>query len=308
MWLDGFEYLKTSDGASWANDVADKLVLHTTQGGWDSAMSVFRRGNSPHFLVDPAAKRKAQLISLNRAAMALWNDKGGIETNRAGDVIQVEIVGFSEDMHQKSDDWYRWLAVEVIRPICDAKAIPPRITKFYGQGDGYIIATEGWVGRLDGDRFNNYAGILGHQTVGDGNDHWDPGKLPAEKLLMFAFSGGEIYDTITDTTRLLALGGASYQPYREGTLASNDEIMAKLNEIQNFLGNAFRGGVEVYPDADGVWRTAPLLDGRPTRGGIVVPQLTALVYEAATATRVPRLTVDYDQLADAIFRRLTKEN
>ena len=310
-WVDGYEYEQTSAGGSWANDVGDKICLHTTEGGWDSAMSVFRRGSSPHFLVDPMAKRRVQLISLDRAAFALWNEPGGIEPNRAGRVIQFEIVGYAALTPDYPDHWYQYLA-ECIRLILPHVDIPARITKFYGPGDGYVLATVGWVGRMDGSEFNNYRGIFGHQNVGE-NDHWDPGKLDAAKLLYFTFGGGEIYDPVTDQTHHFGNPSMDFALQRATTeeqelMAAADDIIRKVAEVQNYLGEAFGGSVEVYPGPDGTWRTAALVNGKCTHGGSAMPQLTALAYEAASATRRPlpgpAPPIDYDRLAEAVVAKL----
>ncbi len=49
--------------------------------------------------------------------------------------------------------------------------------------------------------------------------------------------------------------------------------------------------MEAYPDPSGTggWKTAALVNGVPThKDGVALPALTALVYEAASATRVAR--------------------
>lgn len=195
---------------SYAVDYADKLLLHTTEGATiEGAIAAYRsHGAWPHLTVDPLAKRIVQHIDFGRAAGALYNGPQPMETNRGGAVIQVEIVGRAANTHTYSDDWYRWLAVEVIRPICKQLNLPARCVQFYGAMHG-TIAIETWPGRFQDDRWPGYSGILGHQNAGDGNDHWDPGFLNAEKLLIYAFGYGEIYDPISRTTRLVGdLGGA----------------------------------------------------------------------------------------------------
>lgn len=212
-WLQGFDYSPaTRSGGSYAVDVADKLVLHTTEGDTIAgAVSAYSSAGSwPHFTVDPLRRRKVQHLPCNRAAFALFNySSTPMETNRAGDVIQVEIVGRAGSTHTYSQDWYSWLAAEVVRPICLECGIPNRITKFYGAMDG-TIASEYWAGRMEMAEFYGYSGICGHQGVGDGNDHWDPGKLNETLLLILAFGGGEVYDPVSN--RSWPVGSGDFVP------------------------------------------------------------------------------------------------
>lgn len=203
--LPGAEWIPApSGGGGFAYDAPNKLMLHTTEGPTiEAAVSAYRsHGAWPHCTVDPLTRRIVEHIPYNRSASALYNGPQPMEPNRANVVLQVEIVGRAANTHTYSDDWYRWLATKVVRPLCDLADVPARCTRFYGAMHG-TIAVQGWPGRFQDDRFNGYAGILGHQNVGDGNDHWDPGALDQDRLLMFAFGYGEIYDPITRQTRQL---------------------------------------------------------------------------------------------------------
>ena len=333
MWVPGFEYIPGATGGVFANDVADKLLLHTTEGNSISgAIGAYTANNSwPHFTVDPLTCRKVQHLDTARSAMALYNGPGGIETNRAGTVIQVEIIGFAGSTHTYSDAWYQWLAVEVIRPLCEAHGIPARMMRFYGTGEGYVLATESWPGRLWGDQWNNYCGILGHQNVGDGNDHWDPGRLDSARLLSMAFGGGEIVDPISGAVVLVGAPvpgpfvpvppsiPTTPDPEDPDLMASAAEILAELQALRSFVHNAFQASVEAYPTPSGQWRTSVLDgNGQPTHGGIVLPHVSALIFEAATATRVehpparvnppaaPMTAADHDAIAAAVVRKLAQ--
>lgn len=211
MTLPGAEWVPApSGGSNWLVDAPDKLLLHTTEGATiEGAISAYRsHGGWPHLTVDPLTKRICEHITYNRSASALYNGPQPMEPNRTERVFQVEIVGRAANTHTYSDDWYRWLAIAVIRPLAEMLGIPKRCTRFYGAMDG-TIAVENWPGRLHNDRFPSYSGILGHQNVGDGNDHWDPGKLNQDKLLAYAFGYGEVWDPITGATYQVGdLGGA----------------------------------------------------------------------------------------------------
>ena len=72
-------------------------VMHTTEGGFDSALSVFRQHYAPHFMVGTDSKghtRILQFVPLGTMASALQNHTGGVETNRWAHV-QIELVGRS---------------------------------------------------------------------------------------------------------------------------------------------------------------------------------------------------------------------
>jgi hypothetical protein len=242
-WLAGFDYSPANRaGNSYAVDVADKLVLHTTEGNSiDGAVGAYTRAGSwPHFTVDPLRGAKVQHLPINRAAFALFNySSTAMETNRAGDVIQVEIVGFAGSTHTYSEAWYRWLALEVVRPICLAAEIPARCTKFYGSMHG-TIASEHWAGRMEMAEFYGYSGICGHQNVGDGNDHWDPGFLNAELLLRMAFGGGVIYDPVSNTSwevggGPMPTGGFETHIRRDGDDELDANQAAQLNAVAGVL-------------------------------------------------------------------------
>lgn len=324
--LNGAEWVPApSGGGFFANDVPDKGLLHTTEGdSIEGAISAYRNANSwPHFTVDPARGRIVQHIGMDRSAMALYNGPQPMETNRAGTVIQIEIVARAGSTHTYTDAWYQWLATQVIRPISLNLGLPPRMTKFYGAMDG-TIAVETWPGRLQDDRWNGYNGWLGHQNVGDGNDHWDPGKLNETKLLVYAFGGGEVYDPISRRSWMVGTGdvdplpggGFSPQPLPgsedDELMGKADDIIAQLTDIQRYLAALSGGGqVEAYDAGGGQWRTAALVNGAATHGGVVMPLITALVFEAASYTRITKgggttvaAPVDVNAVADAVLNKL----
>ncbi len=241
-WLEGFDYSPANrSGGSYAIDVADKLVLHTTEGNSIGAAvgAYTSAGSWPHFTVDPLRQLRVQHLPINRAAFALYNySSTPMETNRAGDVIQVEIVGFAGSTHTYSDAWYSWLANYVVRPICQAAGIPNRCTRFYGAYEGFVLASEHWVGRMEQAEFYAYSGICGHQNVGDGNDHWDPGGLSAEKLLNYAFGGGTIYDPVTNGSWVVGSGTIPTGDFdNQIRYDDEDELMGKADDIIAILND-----------------------------------------------------------------------
>src|SRR5271166_2624540 len=68
-------------------------ILHTTEGGWNSSLSVFKQHYSPHFMLglDNAGKiRIAQLVQVGVIGAALV-------THNWIPIVQVEMIGYSKE-------------------------------------------------------------------------------------------------------------------------------------------------------------------------------------------------------------------
>lgn len=169
------------DSGSFSSGAPSRGVLHTTEshsftprpdsyGGWHTSY--------PHFT---AIERSSgfeiyQHIPLNRAARALRNPAGGVQTNRHG-AIQIEIVGKASESPSMSNRlltglaaWMRWVekqtGIQQVSPTFDGSAA-------YGVNGSARMAASVW---------NSFNGWCGHQHVPE-NDHWDPGRIPIDKLL-----------------------------------------------------------------------------------------------------------------------------
>src|SRR5262245_16859138 len=145
-------------------------VLHTTQGGWDSSMGVFSsKLTAPHVMAAPPSHpdgpRIVQFISLDRSAYALANPGGGVETNRRS-ALQVEIVGFAEDIQELTDEDLGWIGSEVVGPMTRAAPGPIQLTgpKFFGAEDGTLAKADAFQ-RMSSDEWNAFNGWCGHQHV-----------------------------------------------------------------------------------------------------------------------------------------------
>lgn len=187
--LPGWEWIPGNDAGTWSNGaVRPKLVLHTTEGrSMDSALWAYRANNSwPHATVDPKTRRRVQHLPVYRPARSLANRRGGVETNRAPTVVQVEIMGFSRETHNWPDEDLEWLGREVVGPLCRAGGVPIQTTlEFYGAGAGWVLASANARQRLSSEAWLNYTGVLGHQHAPE-NDHWDPGALNIGRVLAAA--------------------------------------------------------------------------------------------------------------------------
>ncbi|MDN5605812.1 MAG: hypothetical protein L0G59_10400, partial [Kocuria sp.] len=89
-WLSGVKrHSWGRDGGSFTTS-PDKILLHSTETG--SFPGYGGGASAPHFTIDLRNGEVRQHSPMNRAARALRNASGGVQTNRDG-VIQIEIIG-----------------------------------------------------------------------------------------------------------------------------------------------------------------------------------------------------------------------
>ncbi len=161
-------------GGTWAEDLPDRVTLHTTEGPTiASAVATYRRTLAvPTFTSDLTAQRTVQHLGLDTSATALMNRPSGVETNRLGRNIQIEIVGFALDSPRRTDSELAYLG-GLLRRIraagVDFTFTSPEFLPYPASyGPSRVRFTfEQW------DAFN---GVCGHQHVPE-NDHGDPGAL-----------------------------------------------------------------------------------------------------------------------------------
>lgn len=154
-------------------------ILHTTEGGsYAGALGAYKRNRSaPHFTV--AGERVWQHVPINRAARALQNPPGGIETNRWS-AIQIEIVGYAAKpvwLPETIESTRRLMAW-----IEGQTGIRPYAPRFLTDKDGYIARVNA-PQRMTAAAWRRWDGWCGHQHVPE-NSHWDPGGCPITALLV----------------------------------------------------------------------------------------------------------------------------
>ena len=191
-----------------------KGVLHTTEGASAAgAIGAFRSSGSwPHFLVGPDGA-VWQFVDTVRAARALRNLGGGVETNRDS-AIQIEITGFAGQplahLPVQMDavrELMKW--VEANHGVKAKGPGRPFATR-YGQ-DALRFSNAEW------DAFD---GWCGHCHVSE-NLHWDPGAIDLDYLLTRGvkpmFDPPHVLEPIVDDLAcpaggawLLAASGAVY--------------------------------------------------------------------------------------------------
>lgn len=199
LWLPGYEHDPEPGAGLSVAPGRPKVVIHTTESGPGTLAAIRNlwRGSSnwgkglPHFIAE--GDRYVQLLPLDVGAYTLQNSPGGADTNRSGPAIQVEIVGFARDEFTAAelDALGRWLA-DLVRAGVDLDL--SQHPRFYGEGDGIVLASESSPIRMGAGAFTAFGGFCGHQHVPE-NDHWDPGHLDADRVETIArlhLSGGAL--------------------------------------------------------------------------------------------------------------------
>lgn len=170
-------------------------VLHTTEGStYAAARSAYIANRSaPHFTVsfEGGTFRAWQHIPLDRAARALRNQPGGVETNRLR-TIQIEIVGFAHSSQDFSVEYLTGIA-KLMRWIESNTEIEATAPRFYGEGEGIVLASQSSPVRMSNAQWLAFNGWCGHQHVPE-NDHWDPGRINISYLLSVTTGVRPMYD------------------------------------------------------------------------------------------------------------------
>ena len=183
IWLDGVTVTPApSDGGSMVGG-PPRGVLHTTEGSTASgAIAAMRQANTwSHITATFEGNRfhAWQHIPLDRAARALRNPPGGVQTNRQGSAcVQIEVVGFAQRADQLPPAYLAGLAA-LMRQVEQATGIPRRSSVTW---KAYPASFGANGVRLSGAAWNGYSGWLGHQHVPE-NDHGDPGLIDINALL-----------------------------------------------------------------------------------------------------------------------------
>lgn len=157
------------------------VVTHSTESDPGTCEAVARylveMGYEPHEVFDPSNGDGAILLPVTSPGKALVNLPGGVETNRRGDVYQIEIVARAVDVPNYDDVWYERLRVRLTE-ICAMTGAPyvfPLPFQPYPQSYGKNLV------RMTYDEWLVFEGICGHQHVPE-NDHGDPGALDITRL------------------------------------------------------------------------------------------------------------------------------
>lgn len=185
------------DGGSFDPDYPKRLVLHTTETeGLPSYVRVDDDGDEssvhPHLTYDPTEHRWYQHFPLDVSARALFNESGGVETNRAGS-LQIEIICYSDKGTADKDPadrvWAGHLDDQALEELGAAVRWfheeygvdlewPERRAASYAEANapGFRLTDSQWSG---------FDAVCSHQHVPE-NDHWDTGLLDIETIITYA--------------------------------------------------------------------------------------------------------------------------
>jgi hypothetical protein len=143
-----------------------KIVHHTTEGtSYAGARSVYAAKKAdPHFTV--AGSDIFQHIDTGRAARALKNPPGGVQTNRDS-AVQIEVVGFAG--RPKDIATLRRVA-ELCRWIESEHAVPQEWPN--GRPRSSTNGSDPGGHNRDAANWDSMGGHYGHSQVPE-NDHWD---------------------------------------------------------------------------------------------------------------------------------------
>jgi hypothetical protein len=168
--------LAPTDGGSML-DYPPRGLWHTTE---TLQFPSYATGSFPHLTLGMVSGRVEvrQHIPFTRAARALRNESGGVQTNRAR-CYQVEILAFAErigdlqaEVYDVLAEWAAWMEGEWGVPRTCGVTLKPYPAS-YGRANGVRLSAAEW---------ERYSGWLGHQSVPE-NLHGDPGALDWRPIL-----------------------------------------------------------------------------------------------------------------------------
>ncbi len=146
-------------------------VLHTTEGGFDGSLGIFKKHFAPHFLISPSVI--AQLIPLGTSGSAL-------KAHNIDAMVQIEMATFSKEEPWFPDDALAKRVAAVMATCCSLFGIP--LTHPWKDGDW---GKYGSNPHRSSGKWGKIPGWYGHIDVPD-NLHWDPGNLKWSELLKLA--------------------------------------------------------------------------------------------------------------------------
>lgn len=175
------------------------IVTHSTEGATaSSAIATLRRnGSESHDVLDIRNRQVYSLLPYDTPARSLRNLEGGVQTNRRGKVIQVELVGFASRsswekagsparaliLPEMSNDDLAFLA-HYLRYVCAVTGTPYEFPcRFAPYPESYGATPY----RLSPEEWLEVTGIIGHMHVPE-NTHGDPGAINTTQLLKVGLS------------------------------------------------------------------------------------------------------------------------
>jgi hypothetical protein len=170
--MHGLIQQRIEDSGPFSPGYAPKIVLHTTEGAHYPGPSLYH-GTNPTFTCDVKRRRTYQHCDIHRAALALENHPGGVETNHAR-AVQIEIVGFTAvatARHYGAEH----MAVEKFTHE-DYAYLKSLLEHIHKEGHPAHLAHANPWGqrRFSEHHWRDFNGVCGHMHVPE-NSHVDPG-------------------------------------------------------------------------------------------------------------------------------------
>jgi hypothetical protein len=163
--------------------------------------------------IDPVHGIVWQHIRYSRAARALKNVSGGVQTNR-WNVFQIEVIGRANKVpfHPVMAKVAQWLQHDHGVPLTEHVGWKPYDAS-YGLHNGV---------RLSGTAWNEYSGHLGHMHAPE-NDHGDPGwPFPLDKILLVQTPEVDVPLTSEDIKAVAEATAAKLDPKLPRLINSGD--------------------------------------------------------------------------------------
>lgn len=191
MWMPGAATLPSSrDGGSMiggpARATEHVMVTPYTWSALQAARFLIAQGTEAHLTLHPITGHVVQMVPANRAARALANPAGGVQTNRMGRYnLQTEVVampdGWTDDLTDAGRkavaaraDWFDSLGIDRVW----VGGRPPH--SYAEANNGRSRSVSAW---------QEESGYFGHSQVPE-NLHWDPGPIDPRLAMGLGRGGG----------------------------------------------------------------------------------------------------------------------
>ncbi len=179
-WMPGIIHTppQSREGLEWVDWAAWKMVWHTTESGYrrnDGGRANYHGHQSyPHFEISEAAIEQYLPITVGAYALAEASETHGI--GNAAHAVQAEIVWQAENAANMSEKLLRNIA-RVLTFVRQQTGLVPHLPRngFAGpERRNWFPSKEDWYA---------FEGACGHQHVPGNTDRWDPGHIPAERIV-----------------------------------------------------------------------------------------------------------------------------
>lgn len=179
-WMPGIMHTPpdSRQGLDWVDWAAWKMVWHTTESNYrrnpGGGKHYHGHQSYPHFEISEDAIEQYLPITVGAYALAPASEAHGI--GNGAHAVQAELVWQAENAANMSDKLLRNIA---------------RVLTFVRRQTGLVphLPVQGFAGAEKRNWFPSkeswyaFEGVCGHQHVPGNTDRWDPGRIPAERIV-----------------------------------------------------------------------------------------------------------------------------